>query len=169
MEHQTSSQPNFFSKYWPLIILLFTVCVAALAITYSVQGNWHEWMHYFMGLFLTIFGLLKLFNPNGFADGFQMYDIIAKRSRGYALIYPYFELLLGLGYLAFVVPILVYTLTIILMSIGAIGVIKALKKGLDVRCACMGTALNVPLSTVTLTEDLGMIAMSLVMLLTIGA
>jgi archaellum biogenesis protein FlaJ (TadC family) len=162
-------QPNFLSKYWPLLILLITVCLAALAITYSIGGNWHEWMHYFMGLFLTIFGLLKLFNPTGFADGFQMYDVIAKRSRRYALIYPYFELLLGLAYLAFILPILIYTLTIILMSIGAIGVIKALKKGLDVRCACMGTALNVPLSTVTLTEDLGMIVMSLVMLLTIGS
>lgn len=162
-------QPNFLSKYWPLLILLITVCLAALAITYSIGGNWHEWMHYFMGLFLTIFGLLKLFNPTGFADGFQMYDVIAKRSRRYALIYPYFELLLGLAYLAFIMPILVYTLTIILMSIGVIGVIKALKKGLDVRCACMGTALNVPLSTVTLTEDLGMIVMSLVMLLTIGS
>lgn len=168
MKHQ-ATHPIFFSKYWPLIILLITVGVASLAITYGIEGNWHKWMHYFMGLFLTIFGLLKLFNPSGFADGFQMYDVIAKRSRGYALIYPYFELLLGLAYLAFILPILIYTLTIVLMSIGTIGVIKALKKGLDVRCACMGTALNVPLSTVTLTEDLGMIVMSLVMLITIGS
>jgi hypothetical protein len=33
---------------------------------------------------------------------------------------------------------------------------------LDVRCACMGTILNVPLSTVTLTEDIGMGLMALI-------
>ena len=38
--------------------------------------------------------------------------------------------------------------------------IRALSRGLDVRCACMGTQLNVPLSTVTLTEDLVMVAMA---------
>jgi hypothetical protein len=50
------------------------------------------------------------------------------------------------------------------MGIGAIGVIRALKAGLDVRCACMGTVLDVPLSTVTLTEDIAMGLMALSML-----
>ena len=53
----------------------------------------------------------------------------------------------------------------IVLGIGAVGVIRALRRGLDVRCACMGTVLDVPLSTVTLTEDLVMVAMALFLLL----
>jgi hypothetical protein len=109
--------------------------------------------------------MLKLFHLSGFADGFQMYDLVAKKSRVYATIYPFIELALGLGYLSFVFPKLVYLLTIFFAAIGAVSVIRALQKGLDLRCACMGTVLDVPLSTVTLTEDIAMGAMALIMLL----
>lgn len=44
-------------------------------------------------------------------------------------------------------------------------VIVALKQNLKIDCPCMGTVLKVPLSTVTLTENLGMAALALVMLL----
>ena len=44
---------------------------------------------------------------------------------------------------------------------------SALRRGLDTRCACMGTVLDVPLSHVTLTEDIGMIAMAAIMLTTL--
>ena len=40
-----------------------------------------------------------------------------------------------------------------------------MRKGEDLNCACMGNFLDVPLSGVTLTEDLGMAAMALAMLL----
>jgi hypothetical protein len=40
-----------------------------------------------------------------------------------------------------------------------------LTKRLDIECACLGTVLRVPLSTVALTEDLGMAVMALAMLL----
>jgi hypothetical protein len=39
-------------------------------------------------------------------------------------------------------------------------VINALAKGLDLKCACMGSILKVPLSTVALVEDLGMVGMA---------
>jgi hypothetical protein len=52
------------------------------------------------------------------------------------------------------------------MIFGAVGVIRALAAGLDIECACMGTVLRVPLSTVALGEDLGMAGMAAVMLLT---
>lgn len=118
-----------------------------------------------MGFFLCQFALLKLFNPIQFADGFQMYDIIAKKSRIYALAYPLIELVLGLSYLAFFLPTATAILTILILGAGALGVILALMKSLNVKCACMGTILDVPLSTVTLTEDLGMVAMSILLLI----
>jgi hypothetical protein len=149
----------FMRKYWPLFALILVAALGAVALQ---KGNW---MHYFMGLFLCQFAMLKLFHPAGFADGFQMYDLIAKKFRVYAYLYPVIELALGLAYLSFSAPTLTYIVTIVVMGIGAVGVIKALREGLDVRCACMGTVLDVPLSTVTLTEDIGMIAMAFWMLI----
>jgi len=54
--------------------------------------------------------------------------------------------------------------TIIVLTFGSIGVVRALLKGLDIECACMGTVLHVPLSTVALVEDLGMALMAAIML-----
>lgn len=152
----------FLKKYWPLLALILVALFAAFALSYrfEFEEDRSQWMHFFMGLFLCQFALLKLFHPQDFANGFQMYDLIAQKSRFYAYIYPLIELGLGLAYLASIAPILIYILTIILLGFGAIGVIKALIKGLDVRCVCMGTVLDVPLSTVTLIEDLGMVAMA---------
>lgn len=121
-------------------------------------------MHYFMGFFLCQFAMLKIFHPSGFAMGFSKYDLIASNFYFYGYIYPLIELGLGLGYLAFFAPVWVYSATIIVLGIGAVGVIRSLVRGLDLRCACMGTILDVPLSTVTLTEDLVMAAMALLLL-----
>jgi hypothetical protein len=51
------------------------------------------------------------------------------------------------------------------MVFGSLGVFHALRQGLDLECACLGTVLHVPLSTVALVEDLGMAAMAAAMLL----
>jgi hypothetical protein len=152
---------NKIGRYWPLMALILVAVAGAAALT---QKGLIDWMHYFMGLFLCQFAMLKLFHPSGFAEGFQKYDLVAKKSRVYAYVYPFIELGLGLAYLSFTAPILTYILTIIVMGVGAVGVVGALRRGLDIRCACMGTVLDVPLSTVTLTEDIAMIAMACWML-----
>lgn len=151
--------------YLPLLVLLVVSALVAAAVyrSYGPGMNPVRAMHAFMGFFLVVFALLKLFDLSGFADGFQMYDLLAKRSRTYALVYPFLELALGLAYLAFARPDAVYIATIILLGFGALGVISALRRGLDVNCACMGNTLKVPLSTVALVEDLGMAVMALVM------
>ena len=162
-KQQQDDRGQRVSDYWPLFVLIIISALAGLAISYSTQFTMLSWMHYFMGIFLCIFALLKLFHPSAFADGFEMYDLLASKTRGYGYVYPYLELALGLGYLSFFMPQLVYSLTIVLLGFGAIGVILALRKGLDINCPCMGSILDVPLSTVTLTEDIGMIVMALLM------
>jgi hypothetical protein len=152
-------------KYWPLFALILVALLAAYAMGYGAQLGIFAQAHYFMGFFFCQFAMLKLFHPAGFAEGFQKYDIVAKKIRFYAYVYPLIELGLGLSYLAFIEPILVYIVTMIVMGVGAIGVVRALKTGLDLRCACMGTVLDVPLSTVTLTEDIAMGLMALWMLI----
>jgi YHS domain-containing protein len=152
--------------YLPLIIIVIVTALAAAAKQAAYAQGWSgmSWMHDFMGFFLVVFAMFKLFNLEGFADGFQMYDLLAKSFRPYAFVYPFIELGLGLGYLAHWQPGLVYGTTIVVMIFGSLGVFRALAKGLDLDCACMGTFLRVPLSTVALVEDLGMAAMAAGML-----
>jgi hypothetical protein len=151
--------------YWPLIALVSISGIIAMTLSSAPDSNLMSFMHYFMGIFLCNFAMLKIFNLNKFADGFQMYDIIAKKSRNYALLYPFIELALGLGYLSFTAPELVYMATIALFGFSGIGVVLALRKGLKINCACMGNVLQVPLSTVTLTEDIAMVVMAGFMIL----
>ncbi len=152
-------------RYWPLFILVLIAVLAAAALLHGTQQGFFAWMHYFMGIFLCQFAMLKLFHPSGFADGFQKYDLVAKKFRSYAYLYPFIELGLGLAYLSFICPVITYSITIIVMGVGAVGVIGTLRKGLDLRCACMGTVLDVPLSTVTLSEDITMGVMAGIMLI----
>jgi hypothetical protein len=149
-----------------MIIVLLTL-LAALASVVQL-GQWHGefFMRHFMGFFLVIFAMFKLFDLSGFAEGFAMYDLIAKRWRSYALAYPFIELAVGLAYLADFLPLAASVVLLGVMLISVIGVLWALHKGLDVTCACLGTVLKVPLSTVAVVEDLGMVAMASVMLLT---
>ncbi len=147
-------------RYIPLFMLIVVAALGALALSYRMP----MWMPFFMGMLLCQFALLKLFHLGQFANGFQKYDFIGKRSSHYSYLYPFIELGLGLGYLSGFKPFLINIITIIVTTLGAFGVIQALRKGLDVRCACMGTILDVPLSTVTLTEDIGMGLMAFLML-----
>ena len=160
-----------WTDYIPLLAIvgltLLAACAKQVAYFPSAGGwSWMNWMHDFMGFFLVVFSMFKFFNMEGFADGFQMYDLLAKPFRPYAYFYPFIELALGLGYLAHWQPAVIYTATVIVMVFGSLGVFNALRKGLDLECACMGTVLKVPLSTVALVEDLGMAAMAGAMLLT---
>lgn len=151
--------------YVPVIVVVVMTGLAALA----KQGFYMQWdartmMTDFMGFFLVVFSLFKFFDLQGFADGFQMYDLVAKRFRSYAYIYPFIEAGLGLCYLAQWQLMAVSLITIVLLIVGMLGVLFALQKGLDLECACMGSILHVPLSTVALVEDVGMAAMALAML-----
>lgn len=165
--HPTTIVPRRGQAYLPLLVLVLVSALVATALrhSYGPDANPAHWMHDFMGFFLVVFAALKLFDLPGFADGFQRYDLLAQRSRPYALLYPFIELALGLAYFSFWRPTTVYLATIVILGFGALGVINALRRGLNVNCACMGNTLKVPLSTVALVEDLGMVAMALVMFL----
>jgi hypothetical protein len=51
------------------------------------------------------------------------------------------------------------------MAISGAGVIKSILSGQKLKCACLGTSLNVPLSMVSVIENVGMGAMAAYQLL----
>lgn len=152
------------ADYAPLAILLGLAALTGFAKVVAV-GKWQgrEWMLDSMGFFLVMFSMFKLFDLSSFADGFQKYDLLGRRVRAYALVYPFIELGLGLVYLARWNLPLAYGVTTVVMVFGALGVLNALRHHLDLNCACMGTVLRVPLSTVALVEDFGMAGMAAAM------
>lgn len=161
----SKKHPFHWPDYLPLLVIILLTLLAAVAKQFAYSyWNWMRGMHDFMGFFLVIFSMFKFFDLRGFADGFQKYDLLAKAFRPYAFAYPFLELTLGLGFLSVLQLTTVYTATLILFTFSSIGVIKALLQGLDLQCACLGTVLKVPLSTVALVEDLAMALMSAGML-----
>ena len=50
------------------------------------------------------------------------------------------------------------------MIVSAAGIAREMRRGNEFTCACLGTTLNVPLSTVSLIETVGMGVMAAAML-----
>jgi hypothetical protein len=58
-------------------------------------------------------------------------------------------------------------ITLPLMLIGAAGVLRQLMRGSKIQCACLGTYVKLPLTTVSLVEDLVMATMAFWFVVTI--
>ncbi len=144
--------------YRPLIVILFMSMAMAAAMA---AGGTVPFMHGLMGLFLCFLATLKFFNLTGFADSFARYDVVAQKSRLYALSYPFIELGLGCLFLSGVIPLLTDILTIAVMSVGAVGILRTIRAGVKIECACVGTGIfSLPVGKVTLSENIGMAAMA---------
>jgi hypothetical protein len=160
---------NDKKSYLPLIILIAIVFLACIALQVSQNNVYgYQFMNHFMGFFFLFLAMFKLFDLQGFADGFQMYDVVAKFNRTYAYLYPFIELTLGFLFISNRLPILTNIMTIIVMLISVSGVLISINKGYKFKCACLGTVLNVPLSTVSVVENVGMGLMALFMLIHIS-
>lgn len=158
---EESGTPAKAPSLYPLILIVAYIAgTVALAAWARATWNWHTLMLDFMAGFFLVFSFFKLLDLRGFADAYQSYDIVARRSRPYALVYPFLELALGIAYLVRWQPTLTNSVTLVLMLVGSVGVLRAVLDKRRIRCACLGTALNLPMTTVTLVEDLGMAAMA---------
>jgi copper chaperone CopZ len=160
------SEKSWLETYYPLLLIVGYIAVASLAGGWR-DGffDWHGWMNSFMAGFFLVFSFFKFLDLRGFASAYAGYDLLAARWHGYGYVYPFLELALGLAFLFGVMPAATLLATVALMGFSSIGVMRAVLRKQKIRCACLGTALNLPMSTVTIIEDLGMAAMALVMLL----
>lgn len=152
-------------SYYPLVLILaFLLGLVALA-EYRAGGfDPMRAMALFMGGFFVAFSFFKLLDLPGFADSYAGYDLLAARSRLYAFAYPFIELALGVAYLANLWPMVTNAVTLVVMLIGTAGVVRSLVDRKKIRCACLGSVFNLPMSYVTLLEDGLMAAMAAVML-----
>lgn len=156
---------GFFATYKPLLlIVVFITGVSILAQTPLDNFSGMLWMRHFMAGFFIVFSFFKLLNLQGFADSYRMYDVVAEKWKGWGLIYPFLELTLGIAYLTNWNPIITNWTTVIILGISSIGVIKSNLDKRKIKCACLGDVFNLPMSTVTIVEDVTMVAMAAFML-----
>lgn len=85
MKKRQDNRGKSWRDYVPLMVLVLLTLGAASAKqhAYAEPWDWSLWMHDFMVFFLIVFSLFKFFNMEGFADGSQMYELLAKSFRPY--------------------------------------------------------------------------------------
>lgn len=147
----------------PLILILFYITTASVLLNYQ---NWdrNEIMLDFMGLFYIVFSFFKLLDLKGFSESFKMYDPLASRISIYGWMYPFIEVVLGLMFLMHFGVETALVITLIVLGITTIGVAKSLLDKKSIRCACLGTALKLPMTEATFIENAVMIVMAILLL-----
>jgi len=150
-------------QLFPLLLIFFYISSAALLINWT-NFNASDFMFDFMGLFFIVFSFFKLLDYNNFPHSFAMYDPIAKRFSIYGWIYPAIETVLGLTFLFRVALNFSLIATIIILGITTVGVTRTLIDKRAIRCACLGTALKLPMTKATFIENSIMIIMATYML-----
>lgn len=149
----------------PLLSIIGLVLLFTGVMQYRYGFSWESGMLDFMGAFFLIFGLFKIINLKEFAQAYRMYDLPSRYIPGYAWVYPFGELALGVCYLMRYQLFAANIITVLLMFIGSVGVLKALQKKETLVCACLGALFKIPMTYVTLAEDVVMGLMALMMLL----
>jgi copper chaperone CopZ len=167
------STTSWLQTYRPLLLILAFILGASVLVQFGQHAghgmgmqaiSGMETMRYFMAGFFLVFAFFKLLDLRAFADAYAGYDLLAARWHGWGYVYPFVELALGMAYLANFLPTLTAWITLLVMGFSAIGVIRAVMSQTKIRCACLGTVFQLPMSTVTIVEDVGMVLMAVAML-----
>lgn len=162
VHNSSGTMGHSIKDFLPLAVMVAVVMgLTAVGMIYLDQDP----MLAFMGYFFLVFGLLKVIRIHGFVEAYRMYDILAMRSKTYAYSYPFLELGFAAAYLLVWQVEIVSAVVFIVMLIGAYGVYQKLRRGEEIPCACLGTVFKVPMTWVTLGEDILMAGMALMILL----
>ena len=159
-----SEEKSKWGQLRPLFLIFTYLFASAFLLNYR---NWStsEAMLDFMGLFYIVFSFFKFLDLKGFPESFRMYDPLAKAVPFYGWAYPFIELLLGILFLMRIQVSIARWATVAILGITTIGVIKTLLDKKNIRCACLGTALNLPMTEATFIENTIMLVMALSMLI----
>jgi len=154
---QDEAAKSWLQTYKPLLLIAAFITGVA---TIAANGNAIAAMNCFMAGFFLVFSFFKMLDLKGFANSYAMYDLLAKKIPVYGYAYPFIELALGVAYLTGFNPFASNIATVVVMGFSSLGVIQSVLHKQQIRCACLGAVFNLPMSTVTIIEDLLMVAMA---------
>ena len=154
--------PSKWKQLRPLFLIFSYVIIGSLMLTKG--DSIALFMINFMGLFYLIFGFFKFLDYKGFPASFGQYDPVAKRIKIYGWLYPFIETILGIMFLYQIELAIALWVTVIILGTTTVGVAKQLLEKSKIQCACLGTALNLPMTEATLIENSIMLIMAFSML-----
>ena len=143
--------PSKWKQLRPLFLIFSYVIIGSLMLTKG--DSVALFMTNFMGLFYLIFGFFKFLDYKGFPASFGQYDPVAKKVKIYGWLYPLIETTLGIMFLYQIELAIALGVTIIILGTTTIGVTQQLLQKNKIQCACLGTALNLPMTEATLIEN----------------
>ncbi|MFG6686545.1 heavy-metal-associated domain-containing protein [Mariniflexile sp. HNIBRBA6329] len=158
------AEKSDLQQLFPLFLIFGYITVAAILLNYN-PWNGSGFMLDFMGLFYIVFSFFKLLDLKGFPESFKMYDPLAKVIPLYGWVYPFIEVALGIMFLMRIEIPIALVVTLIILGITTIGVTKTLLDKKSIQCACLGTALKLPMTKATFIENSVMIVMAIIMLI----
>jgi len=161
--NHSTNQNTKIKQLIPLGIIFLYITIGSNLIHLN-DWTLEAFMLDFMGLFFIVFSFFKMLDLKGFPGSFRMYDPVAKRVPLYGWIYPFIETALGLMFLIRFEVEIALIFTIIILGITTFGVTKTLLNKKSIKCACLGTVLNLPMTEATFIENFIMITMSVYML-----
>ncbi len=167
ISNEVEEEPTIaWATFKPLVLILGYILGIVILVAFNTN-NWNLMlmMRYYMAGFFLAFSFFKMLDIRGFANSFSMYDPIARKVPIYGYIYPFIELSLGVLYFTGIQPVLTNMFTLIIVAIGTIGVVSSVMDKREIKCACLGTVFNLPMTTVTIIENSMMLVMAACMLL----
>ena len=154
--------------YTPVLVVFAIAALLAMAAIWALTGDVFQirTIEWFVALSMAMLAMLKLRDLESFTNMFVGYDLLARRVVRYAYAYPFAEALAAILMIAGgLFGLIAAPIALFIGTIGAVSVIKAVyidKR--DLKCACVGGGMNVPLGFVSLSENLAMMAMGVWMI-----
>jgi len=146
-----------WKDYLPVFYVYIFSFLITLNLTFYYTLVLRTSLLYFLGIFSIIFAILKIINLKGFVESFVEYDFISKKVIFYAYVFPFLELIFGITFVLLYENIILTAVCIIFYLLNLISVILALFKKKKFVCACLGGLFNIPLSYISLLENITML------------
>lgn len=163
-ENPKTETVSQIQELFPLFLIFFYITVFSIIIN-RTNFQLDSFMYDFMGLFYIVFSFFKFLDYKNFPSSFSMYDPIAKTFPFYGWMYPFIETILGLLFLLRIQLFISLCVTITILGITTVGVTRSLMNKSNIQCACLGTALKLPMTKATFIENFIMIIMAVWMII----
>ena len=163
-ENPKTETVSQIQELFPLFLIFFYIIVFSIIIN-RTNFQLDSFMYDFMGLFYIVFSFFKFLDYKNFPSSFSMYDPIAKTFPLYGWMYPFIETILGLLFLLRIQLFISLCVTITILGITTVGVTRSLMNKSNIQCACLGTALKLPMTKATFIENFIMIIMAVWMII----
>lgn len=154
-------------EYRKFFGVLFFIFIAATLMSTLITFRWQDWIRWYLGSSLLVFGGFKLISYESFLQVFPRYDPLAAKYSWYAHLYPIIEVLLGIFYILDIAPGLRYVVTFVMLAFGLVGMVTNLdRQGPSTQNTWLGSVFRLPMSTAILFEDALLAVLAGILLLT---